>query len=219
MRLWPVAAAATAAILVALVVVLSHSSHHGTGTNGANMNALKPLPAGTTLCQPAERLEAGTGRVRFRPVEGAPAGPFELRILPPGGGRPLATGSVPEHTYSKGEFAFARVGIQRSPVQGATVCVRNAGSADSQLYGLLVGRGDAAQYEPGALLPEPWVRIRLDYSEAGERTWWSIAPDVAERFGLFKASFLGSWTMWVVLAAALGLALGTTWYAARAFAR
>jgi hypothetical protein len=219
MRLWRVAAAATALLLVALVVVLSQSRHHGTGTNGAAPNALKPLPAGKTLCQPRERMEAGTARVGFRPFERGPEVPFKVSVPDPQGGPPLAGGSVPPRHYEKGEDAVARLSRTIGPVADVTVCVTNDGDRDTMLYGQGVGRADSSDYQPIGGFPEPWVRIRLDYSQRSERSWWSFAPTAAERYGLIKATFLGSWTMWVVLAALLALALGAIWYAARAMAR
>jgi hypothetical protein len=101
------------------------------------------------------------------------------------------------------------------------VCIRNDGAAD----GALLGDGHPAQAGAALLIPgpnpgpQPYVRMRFEYELPDATTWWSFAPELAERFGLVKATFFGSWTMWVTLAALFALALGTIWWAARALAR
>jgi hypothetical protein len=141
-----------------------------------------------------------------------------VTVMDSGGGPPVATGSVPPRHYEEGDDAVARLSRTIGPLE-TTVCVMNDGHADTMLYGQTVGRADSSDYLPVGGFPEPWVRIRLDYSQASEKSWWSFAPTAAGRFGLIKATFLGSWTMWVVLAALLALALGTIWWAARVLSR
>jgi hypothetical protein len=211
-----IAAAAGVALIVAVVVVLSLPSHHGTGTNGSPMSTFKPLPAGGQLCQQGEWIERGTGRIRFRQYDGNVRGPFEVRVSrATDEATPIATGRA----TADGEYVIAPIDRQPRGTYDATVCIRNTGPTDTSLYGQDVGRADSATTEPGALPPEPWVRIRLDYSEAGKRSWWSLAPDVAKRFALVKASFVGPWTLWVVLAALLAVAFGSIWYMARSVSR
>jgi hypothetical protein len=52
------------------------------------------------------------------------------------------------------------------------------------------------------LLGEPTV-VRLEWHLPGRDSWLGFAPTLAERAGLVKASFIGSWAMWVALALVL----------------
>jgi hypothetical protein len=214
-----IAAGATVVLVVLLVVVLSQSRHHSTGTNGAVPDGLKPLPATDQLCQPGERLEAGTARVRFRVQPGHRVGPFVVQVRTPGTGQAISEGRVPARTYATPDFAVASVGTIKRALDGATVCIRNDGPTRTSIYGQRTAAVDSAVVEPAPSLVAPYVHLRFDYSEGNEKSWWSFAGPVADRFGLVKATFFGSWTVWVVLAALLALALGTIWLAARAMAR
>ena len=49
--------------------------------------------------------------------------------------------------------------------------------------------------------------FRIEYRAADRESWWSRIGDIAGRFADGKASFVGSWTMWVALGFTL-LAIG-----------
>ena len=215
------AAAATAVLAVALVLVLSQSSHHRTGSNGAPPVTQVALPAGGELCQGGEFVPPETGRITLHPADaGGVVGPLTVTATT-SDGELLGRGRVAPRDYG----SEASVATEFEPVETGTleavVCIRNEGGVDGAL------RGDSHPAQAGAALltggpnpgPSPYVRMRFDYEFPEASSWWSFAPEIAERFGLVKATFFGSWTLWVTVAALLALALATIWYAARALAR
>ena len=89
-----------------------------------------------------------------------------------------------------------------TPLRGASrsvVCVRNGGPKPLGLA------GTPANASPKVKLNGKPVDalIRLEYRGADRVTWWSRVGAVARRFADGKASWVGSWTMWL----ALGLSL------------
>jgi hypothetical protein len=208
-----VAAVATVALLVALVVVLSGSRRHDAGTNGAALRTQKALPAGSVLCQPDELLDAGAAQVVFW-AHVRKNGPFEVDVRDATGDL-VEKGAVPADDQP--DPVVVDIEPLREPLAGATVCIRNVGSKRARIGGR-PSRPEIATLIDGRL-EEPWVQLRLDYRSADTSSWWAFAPDVAARFGLVKATFFGSWTFWVVLGGVLLLAFGTIWWAARTLAR
>ena len=215
------ALAATAALVLVVVLVLSQSGHHRTSSNGAPPVTEVELPAGAELCQGGEYLPAETGRIVLYPAQdGGPVGPLEVRAVAGEGGE-LAGGRVAPQDYGSDATAVAELTPLREDAVGAVVCIKNTGAEATAL------RGDAHPAQGGAAVlvpgpnpgPPPYVRMRFEYEFPEASTWWSFAPEIAERFGLVKATFFGSWALWATLAALLVLALGTLAYAARALAR
>jgi hypothetical protein len=215
------AAAATAALVVVLVVVLSQSRHHRSGSNGAPPVTEVALPPGHELCQAGEFFPEGTARTVLHPHdEGGVVGPLTVTVNTKDGER-LAEGQIAARDYQADDTAVATFEPVGENTVDAVVCIRNEGEVAGAL------RGDAQPEQGGAalLIPgpnpgePPYIRMRFDYELPEASTWWSFAPELAERFGLVKATFFGSWTMWVTLAALFALALGTVWWAARALAR
>jgi hypothetical protein len=217
----PVAVAAAAMLVLVAVLAwsLSKSGHHRTGTNGVPRQRPIFLSPRRGLCQGGELVAKGSARVRFFPADkGGRVGPFEV-TLRPSGGRSIATTPVPAHDYAQSEAAVATFPPLPRAVP-ATVCVRNAGSS------LAAVEGDFADQESQAVFPEsgprgktPPVRMHFDYQLPKATSWWSFAPTIARRFGLMKATFFGSWTLWFALAALAALALGVAAYAVRALGR
>jgi hypothetical protein len=220
-RLVLVAAACSAALLLALVWSFSKSGHHRTGTNGIARLQSVALPPGHKLCQGGEFAPPRTGRIRFFPrAGGGPVGPFTVTLLTEGGAR-SRSGRVPVHAYKQSEAAAATIpNVDRQDVNAA-VCVANDGTAPAAIMGdRWFGQGNAALLLPGPRqTPGPWYRMHFDYQFRDASTWWSFADELAERFGLVKATFFGSWTFWLTLVALLALAFGTIWWTARALAR
>lgn len=215
------AMAAAAALALLLIVILSQSSHHRTSSNAAPPVTAAPLPAGGELCQGAEFLPRETGRITLYPVEeGGAVGPLTVTVRS-AEDSVLDSARVARRDYGSDATAAAEFEPLREQAVGAVVCIRNEGDEDTAL------RGDAHPGQGGAALltggpnpgPPPYVRMRFEYELRDATTWWSFAPEIAERFGLVKTTFFGTWTFWVTIAALLAVAIGTLAYAARALAR
>jgi hypothetical protein len=215
------AAVASAALVVVLVLVLSQSRHHRSASNGAPPVTEVSLPGAHELCQGGEFLPEETGRIVVYPDhQGGVVGPLTVTASTKAGER-LAQGRIAARDYETDDTAAAAFEPLRVRGVDVVVCIRNEGQAD------LAVRGDGHPQQGGAALlipgpnpgPPPHVRMRFEYELPDATTWWSFAPELAERFGLVKATFFGPWTMWVTLAALFALALGTIWWAARALGR
>lgn len=186
-------------VLVAgmIAVGLFRSVHPATGDNGREIQLLagiRMLP-GQQACQKPERVPAATGELRvIVSTAGKPAGPLVVSVTV--GGRTLAKGT------SSGGFVDSPVQIpitrQDAELSGATVCVRNAGTKPVAILGQNAPVRQAAVVS-GDPAP-PHGSMRLEWFEDKTQTRISSASDIARRYPLAKASFLGRWTMWVMLA-------------------
>jgi hypothetical protein len=216
-----VAAVATVAFALSLVLSFSKSGHHRTGTNGVARQTIVSAPAGKELCQAGEYFERGTGRVRFFPDEhGGVVGPFEVTVLWDDGKR-RERGTVAARDYERSEAAAVAIPELESAHPDGVVCIANRGAAGAGFYGdfIPVQAGSATQVPVPKQAPPPFIRMHLDYQAPEASTWWSFAGTIADRFGLVKATFFGAWTFWVALIALLALGFGSVWYAARELAR
>jgi len=183
-------------ILVGVLVVLSVGDKPLLGTNRVGPAAFfAVVPPGGTLCTGgAERVPAGTGDVVVR-TSTSQAGP--LSVVLRRGGRTVAHGTRTD-SYDSGDTAIPLA----SPVSRsgrAVVCVRNEGAKPLGLAGTPAGTSPRVRIDgrPTDAL------VRIEYRGAARVSWWSRIGDVARRFADGKASWVGSWTMWL----ALGLSL------------
>jgi hypothetical protein len=212
-----VAAAATAALLIALAVDLLHASYHRTGANGRIRSTVVNMPAGGRLCQPGQLVEAGTGRVRFFAHGVGPVtGPLDVTIA--SGGRVISRGVARAQPAAPDQLLAAPVTPVRRKLTAATVCIVNRGRK-TQIFGEPTAKPGATASLPSGDQPSPYVLVTLDFARAHKDSWLSFAPTVARRYGLVKATFFGTWTFWVAMVALLGLAIGTIWWVARVVSR
>jgi hypothetical protein len=189
-------------VVGALVVVLSKKEQRLAGTNAqvAVSGNDVVIRGGKRNCQ-GDAVPKQTAAVRvFAGVPRGTAGPLDLVIRK--GDRIIATGR-----FTKVEDGLAAstplsppVGTEKWPVE---LCLKNRGRATIRLA------GDRTPIRFSG--SNPWGLVyadepRVDYLRSGEESGWSIAGLAAERFGLVKTSFFGSWTMWAVF----GL-VGATW--------
>ncbi len=106
-------------------------------------------------------------------VEGGyPSGALELPIRPP------------DDDLANGEVCIANLGSRPMAFAGH-VTPANADATQQQGEDGPVANGDE--------------EVRVDLFRSGEESLWALAPEVARRFSLFKPSFAGPWTMWVLL--------------------
>jgi hypothetical protein len=126
-----------------------------------------------------------------------PGSPLEVTLAPAGGGKPLARGRLrggypdvdraPTHTINVGPVT-TRASLR--------VCLRNAGEHRLAVY----GNGGAASRTSSATLDDKPIDVDLSLSfERGRpRSLASLVPVMFKRASLFRAGFVGPWTMWLV---------------------
>lgn len=186
-----------------LVIVLSSSGRRLADTNArVNVSGVQlRLLAGERRCQ-TQDVPSGAGVVRL--FSGPFVGPLEVTIVKDG--RPVSSGRAASAS------AEGPVEISLEPLEAeipdSRVCIANRGVAPIELAGnqTPLGGSSISPLFIGERLPPD--DVRADFLRRGSESWWSLAPVVADRFGLRKASFFGAWTMWAVF-----LLVGLTWIA------
>lgn len=187
-------AAGLALIATVLAVVLLQSTEQSLGSNSSvrASGAAVSVPAGLQRCQ-VETVPAEAKRLRvFAGVEGR-GGPLRVSIRSPKGG--VREGrSGPFRGEDTLEIPLTRKTTQE--LRDATVCLLNEGSTTIQVAGnrtpasvALNPAGDPTNDD-----------ARIDYFAAERSSRLGLAGRVAERLPLLKAGFLGSWTVWALLA-------------------
>jgi len=197
------AAIAATLVVAVLVIVLSSSGRRLADTNArVNVSGVQlRLLAGERRCQ-TQDVPSGAGVVRL--FSGPFVGPLEVTIVKDG--RPVSSGRAASAS------AEGPVEISLEPLEAeipdARVCIANRGVAPIELAGnqTPLGGSSISPLFIGERLPPD--DVRADFLRRGSESWWSLAPVVADRFGLRKASFFGAWTMWAVF-----LLVGLTWIA------
>lgn len=197
------AAIAATLVVAVLVIVLSSSGRRLADTNArVNVSGVQlRLLAGERRCQ-TQDVPSGAGVVRL--FSGPFVGPLEVTIVKDG--RPVSSGRAASAS------AEGPVEISLEPLEAeipdARVCIANRGVAPIELAGnqTPLGGSSISPQFIGERLPTD--DVRADFLRRGSESWWSLAPVVADRFGLRKASFFGAWTMWAVF-----LLVGLTWIA------
>ena len=197
-------AAALAIVLVGAAVTLSQRAPRLTGSNATveRSGVSLGVPGGGGIrCQDNENVPADTGRLRlFMNTIDRAAGPIEVTLAT--GGRPgvpprvvaRATLRYPLRTGSYGVTVAPRIA---TGLDGARVCFVNRGRSAIALSGnrTAVLRSGANPY--GLHLADD---ARVDYLYPESRSWWTMDGTIAERFGLVKTSFFGTWTMCALFA-------------------
>lgn len=196
-------------VVAAFVVVIGAQPRPSLTATNSRVLASRfevPLPAGVRRCQMGEYVPADARTLRvFARAQRSPSARLlvELeddegraftrsRVTALAAGDPLEV-ALPSHP---------RVLLGR-------LCLQNLGP------GPVLFAGNRTPFSPDATLGPnlPGQRqgeeVRADYFRADEQSWFAQSPAMARRFPLFKASFVGSWTMWV----ALGL-IAAIWLAA-----
>ena len=187
-------------VVATLAMVVTHSSRHAIASNFVPPQGfVAELPAGGRVCQPGERVPAGTGAIRARiGTYGAPGPQVELSITRLGG-RAVRRGELAAG-FSAGdvEIPFEHVGA----VEGE-VCLRNAGPGRIAVAG---GRtlGDVALVDGNPAS----AGVALAYLEPEARSWWAFAPELSERVDRLRDAPPGALTLPLYVVLAVGLLAG-----------
>ena len=213
-RLTILAGVACLAIAGAVAIVLSPSDHRRTSTDPSRLlNAGGDVPPGGSACQPGETIAPGTGgAVVYVSGLGHAAGPLEVKVTKDG--TPVAEGRTARGDYDSRFAIPVEFPLIEHELEGARVCVTNRGSVPVRLFGqgFNVSTGTATFSAGGEPVP---IALRFDYLTRERLSWWSFAGEVAARDGALKATFFGSWTMWLALAVLAAICFGSVLYVAR----
>jgi hypothetical protein len=202
-------ALALAIVGAGVLVMLSMRSPRVQGSNTRIELSGNAVPlAGRTghRCQRNQGVPGGTRQLRLFPQSRGtgPAGPVEVTIAAP------AAQGAPAHVVARATIRSITSGSKlpyldrpiRHDLRGADVCFRNRGPRSVSFAGNLTPLVGGGANPAGTLLPDD---VRVDYMRGGNESWWSDAGTVAQRFGLAKTTFFGSWTMWAMFAVLAGL--------------
>lgn len=155
------------------------------------------LHPGSRLCQSGEALYEGTRALELTlGTYGEPGPPVRIRASHDG--RAVTQGTLDEG-WAEGPI---RIPLERPPstTVAGEVCLSNEGR-----HRIAVA-GEPADPSVGLVLDgtPQGARISLRSRLAGEPTLLSLADEVAERYGRGNASWLGGWTILLIVALVLG---------------
>jgi hypothetical protein len=167
----------------------------------ADNTTVTELQPGQTLCQGPITTVASFSALEFW-VSSADA--LDVAIRRPRAGRPPAYGRIIGSSSPTGQTTFVLRGAPIAHRTVVTVCIRNAGAAT-------VAFGGGPPTRASGLLAIDGRRsdnaIALLFLTRNAPSLLALLPKVFERASLFKLSFVGAWTFWLLAAALLGAVL------------
>jgi hypothetical protein len=180
-----------AGLLLALVISLTHSSRLVYTLSVAPAGPVADLAPGRQACQgtlelPEEtfdRIVVGVGR-GGQPIDVVVRSLDSRRVLTRGH---LAAAHAPESAVAVAPLKTSR---------RSEICVRNAGRRSQQLMGQidLANRTSSATVEGAAINADLALRLERRHP----RSLLARMPQIAAHAGLFKASWIGTWTIWLL---------------------
>jgi len=204
---WAGAATAAALVVALLVIVLSSSERRLADTNArvVDSGVQLRLLVGKRRCQRQDvPADAAAVRVFAHPFVFR-SGPLEVTVAK--NGRSLTRGRAPAPSPD-GPVVVGLEPALGAEVLDARVCIANRGSTPVELDGNVTPPGGSSLARLFVGQPLAPDDVRVDVLRSGSEPWWSLAPVLAQRLALRKASFFGAWTMWAVFAL-----VGLTWVA------
>jgi len=190
-------------VVALLVTVLFSSDRRLASTNARALKSDVQLRilAGERRCQ-RQDVPADAAAMRlFADPFVFRSGPLEVTVVKDG--RLLTRGRTPAPS-PEGAVVLSLEPALEDEAPGARVCVANGGVTPIELD----GNHDSFISDLALGQVNSTGDVRVDFLRQGSESWWSVAPAVADRLGLRKASFFGAWTMWAVF-----VLVGVTWVA------
>jgi hypothetical protein len=201
-RIKIVLATGLALIAIAVFVALLHSPRTVAATNGVPLAGPVAATRGNVgICQRGEKLLAGTSAIRLQ-VEATTGPRVVVGVI--AGGRLVTQGTVGTAWY--GSAVTVPVQPLARTLANVTVCLQL-----SYLSGQVVAFGAStkptfAATSEGRPLPG---RLRIEYLQSANRSWWSLAGATIEHMGLGRAAS-GTWIVFPILLFALAaIAVGS----------
>lgn len=201
MRVRIVLGVALALVGAAVVATLSRSDERLAGTNLIPQRTYAVVvPPGRTACQRDTPLvDDGAAAQLLVGTYGHPRPPLTVTFASADGDVVAAGRTPPAPGQGLATARFAGGAVEGARTVRA--CVRNDGPHEIALGGAVADPASAARV--GGAPSGGTIGVR--YLRAGRESWWAVAPVVAQRFGLGKASAFGAWTLPLLALALLGL--------------
>lgn len=191
-------------VIVLFVLEMSGSARRTVGSNrtGAPVFAAT-VPGGGVICQPLLSLPDQAAAVRLLVgTYGRPLPSLGLRVTD-AAGRTVAVGSL----AGGGKQGYVTIPMSRPgrTSGSATACLHVTGNSQVAVG----GQGEKIDKYSESVngKPQPGV-ISLIYLRGASQTWWQLLPDLSRRFGLGKASFLGTWALPVMFLLVVAIWVG-----------
>jgi hypothetical protein len=196
-------------LLICLIVWASWPRDYYTGTDSIRTRGfIEPVGAGQVLCVTGLDLPAQTGQVEFELLTGAPSRPqMDLALRTPTGAT-LATSELP---YLAGDGPRTKVAFP-IPVRPGTpssvpvsACVTPTRTIN---FGGTVNIGGPAPTLDGQPIGPARIAVWFLPRVGSKRSLLAQIPTVFDRAALFRPSWVGAWTYYVLLGLLLPLAFG-----------
>ncbi|MDA0171524.1 DUF2142 domain-containing protein [Solirubrobacter taibaiensis] len=220
-RVWAVAGAAGALVLVALLAYLLVPRDFYTGTNSVTTRSIVvELAGGQEVCVRGLTIPAGTGQVRLS--AGASHDPARsVAVVVFGGGQTLRgtfPGSQLQGAGSVNGFMDVPIPTVASDIDDAQVCVMPRGGT-TWLGGMVGLQGNSVQPTLNGQAFASRVGVWFMPPAGEQRSLLSQTPAIMERLALFRPGIVGPWTYWLLFFVGLpALVLGSITLLARAAA-
>lgn len=182
-----------------------------------------PIAAGQEACQTPIGLAEDLRRVRFNVgTNGKPGTALEVTVREPSTGRALGSGRVQPGWIDDGTAQNVPVGFVPKD-RFVSVCIRNRGPVRAFVFGdIYKGRIGTGPIGVRPTVTTSYATIdgeqisgdlSMSFVAAKPRSLLSLVPAMFSRASLFRPGFVGAWTYWVMLVAAVGLAPLALWRA------
>lgn len=170
-----------------------------------------PLEPDEERCQAGEFVPAQAGYVRMYARFSSEPGSLQVEVRD-AEGRVRSSGEL---TGADSGPVMVPIRSPEAPVSRGRLCIRNSDDGEVSLAGDLTPLNPQTAVGPPSPGAGPDDEIRADFYYAEHRSWFDMAGTVADRFALFKPSFVGAWTLPVVLLLALFASLVGGWLVIR----
>ncbi|MHB8690864.1 MAG: hypothetical protein ACYDHH_06420 [Solirubrobacteraceae bacterium] len=190
--------AALVALLALLVAGGSDQRDTAFSLDVSDNTPVAMLAPGRTLCQGPLQARAAFASIG---VWASPARALDVELRAGTYGRTLGTTELRVSATRTGQLAIPIRSVSLPSGASFSVCIRNAGASAVAFEG-----GHPTRYSGKLTIsgqPSPNA-VAMLFARAREPSLISQLPDVFARASLFKLSWVGAWTFWLLAAAVIG---------------
>jgi hypothetical protein len=196
-------------LVIILIVWAAWPRDYYTGTDSIRTRGfVEPVAAGQTLCVDGLNLPAETGRVQFEILTGGPSRPAMTFALRTPAGAPLAASRLP---YAAGGGPQTKVAfpIPVRPAVPASVPVSACVTPTRTInFGGTLNIGGTPPTLDGQPIGPARLAVWFLPRAGSKRSLLAQLPSVFDRAALFRPSWVGAWTYYILLGLLLPMAFG-----------